>query len=113
MQAFHNDDKIKQKYLSRVKRHRELDNIIQGTGWNGERGCAVGCTLENYNHAAYEKELGMPEWLARVEDTIFEGLTKEKAMLWPERFLAAIHPGADLEKIKTPFFIFILEQNLT
>jgi hypothetical protein len=114
--AFHGEQAIKDKYLARVKWHREMDHLVQGTGYekNGEtiRACAVGCTLENYDHAQYEKELGIPEWLARVEDTIFEGLNEEKAMLWPERFLSAIKPGADLEKVKTPFLIFILEENI-
>ena len=112
MKAFHNDPKIKAKYVKRVKHHLEMDNLVPGLGWNNGKGCAIGCTLENYDHASYEKELGVPELLARVEDTIFEGLPKKSAMLWPERFLKAIKPGANLEKVKKPFLIFILEQNL-
>ncbi len=112
LQAFHNDQAVKDKYLARVKAHRELDNLIQGTGWENGKGCAVGCTLENYHHAAYETELGIPEWLAHVEDKIFEGLDTEAAKLWPERFLAAIRPGVDLDKVKAPFLIFVLESTL-
>lgn len=112
MKAFHNDEAIKQKYLKRVEKHRLADELVQGVAWQDGKGCAVGCTLESYNHAQYEKELGIPEWLARVEDTIFEGLTEEDAQMWPERFLAAIHPGADLDKIKHPFIIFVLQSNL-
>jgi hypothetical protein len=112
VKAFHNDESIKQKYLKRVEQHRLADELIQGTGWEDGKGCAVGCTLDKYEHAAYETELGIPEWLARVEDTIFEGLTEKEAQGWPERFLSAIHPGADLDKVKTPFLVFILEENL-
>lgn len=54
----------------------------------------------------------IPEWLVSVKETIFKGLSKEEAMLWPERFLSAIKPGIDLEKIKAPFMIFILESVL-
>jgi hypothetical protein len=112
MQAFFNDQKIKDKYLKRVRDHRLADELVQGITWEDGKGCAVGCTLENYNHKQYEVELGIPEWLARVEDTIFEGLVKDEAMKWPERFLAAIKPGADLSKVEAPFVIFILESNL-
>ena len=45
MLSFHGDESIKEKYLSRVKHHREMDNIIQGTGWQNGKGCSVGCTL--------------------------------------------------------------------
>jgi hypothetical protein len=113
MIAYHGKQETKDFYISRVRKHRELDNLIQGQGWTDEgKGCAVGCTLENYNHKQYEMELGIPEWLAQLEDTIFEGLDKEQAMLWPERFLAAIAPGADLDKVKTPFIILVLERNV-
>jgi hypothetical protein len=100
MLSFHGKQEIKDKYLNRVIKHRELDNIIQGIGWENGKGCAVGCTLENYNHSRYPMELGLPEWLARLEDKIFEELPKEKAMLWPERFLDAIPVGVCVEKVK-------------
>jgi len=112
MKAFHNDEAIKQKYVARVRAHQASDHLIRGTGWDGSKGCAVGCTLEAYDHARYEKELGIPEWLARLEDTIFEGVTEKYSRNWPARFLEAVNVGSDLEKIKIPFLIFILERNL-
>ncbi len=112
MQAFHNDSAVKEKYLSRVQEHRRLDNIRQRVTWENGKGCAIGCTLENYDHKAYEVELGIPEWLARVEDTIFEGLPVERAKFWPEDFLSAVPLGVDLDKIKAPFIIFVLESTL-
>jgi hypothetical protein len=112
LSAFHGDQAIKDKYIARVAAHRAADNLIRGSGWDGHKGCAVGCTLEDYNHAKYETELGIPEWLARVEDNIFEGAEQEYAMDWPGKFLAAIRPGADLESVKAPFLIFVLESTL-
>ncbi len=100
MLSFHNDPAVKQKYLDRIIKHREMDNIIQGKGWENGKGCAVGCTLENYNHARYPIELGIPKWLAYLEDSIFEGLTIEKAKLWPELFLKSIPVGVNLEPLK-------------
>lgn len=79
--AFHGDPAIKQTYLDRVEAHRIADQIIQGTGWdeNSHRGCAVGCTLHDYNHLSYETELGIPFVLAHLEDAIFEALPIELA----------------------------------
>ena len=93
MKTFHGDKKIKAKYLKRLKAHAKADEIIQGTGWRNGKGCAVGCTLENYEHKQYEVELGIPEWLAYLEDKIFEGLQKEDAMKFPVQFLSAVPVG--------------------
>lgn len=112
MKAFHNDEAIKLKYLERVQLHAKMDEIIKGQYWQGGRGCAVGCTIHSSEHANYETELGIPEWLARLEDCIFEGLPNERAKLWPEEFLSAINIGADLSKVEAPFIIFILKSTL-
>ena len=106
--AFHGDPAIKEKYLSRVRAHRKADNLIRGTGWDGHRGCAIGCTLESYNHALYETELGIPRSIARLEDGIFEGLELNLAMEWPERVLSAITPGADLSLVTAKFMVWLL-----
>lgn len=117
MKAFHGDQKIKDLYLNRVLEHRKLDEITKGVyfqdGLPGKRRmCAVGCTIHSSNHNAYEEELGIPDWLARVEDVIFEGLPSERSKIWPEQFLSAVNVGSDLEKVRTPFCIIILEHSL-
>lgn len=100
MLSFHNDQQIKEKYLNRVRKNRELDNIVLGIGLKNGKGCAVGCTLENYDHSRYLIELGIPEWLAYLEDRIFENLSNEESIIWPELFLSSINIGIDLEPIK-------------
>jgi hypothetical protein len=103
LQAFHNDAAIKARYIARVNAHALADELIQGTGWetNGvTRGCAIGCTLDAYDHSLYPIELGLPEWLAYLEDAIFEGLPVADAKTWPARFLAAIPVGADVEPVR-------------
>ena len=109
MVAFHGDLAIKDKYLARVRAHREADEIVQGYDyWADGKGCAIGCTLHSGNHAAYETELGIPRAIARLEDGIFEGLEVGLARQWPERFLAAITPGADLSRVLPQFFVWLL-----
>ena len=109
MQAFHNQQKIKDKYLDRVMVHQAADEIEKGYYWEDGKGCAVGCTIHSEDHSQYETELGIPTWLAKVEDRIFEGLPNERAKVWPKEFLDAINVGADLEKVKIPFLIFVVE----
>lgn len=128
MQAFHNDTKLKRALLAEVKKHRLADEIISGSYGITEDGkfkaCAVGCSIESLNrlqgktystadHESYPALVGVPAWLARLQDTIFEGLTNADQQLWPERFWRAIPVGADLKKIKAPFLIFVLEEALT
>lgn len=116
MQSFHNNSAVKNKYVDRVIAHQKADNLIRGTGWEDGKGCAVGCTLENYDHKAYEDELGLPEWLARLEDTLFEGMSEEKSRTWPEVFLKAIPEGVSEEtferEVKAPFLIAVLNSAL-
>ena len=46
---------------------------------------------------------GIPEALARLKDCIFAELPKHQARLWPEAFIAAIPPGADLSLVVWKF----------
>lgn len=109
MKAFLNDKKIQDKYLKRIRAHAKADEFIKGTYWEKGKGCAVGCTVHSSSHAAYETELGIPQWLAILEDRIFEGMSNNRSMKWPVKFLEAINIGSNLEKIKLPMLIFIVE----
>src|SRR5690349_18128098 len=108
MRAYHGDSAIKRKYLARVRAHGKADQIIKGKYWENGRGCAVGCTIHSDAHAAYETELGIPAAIAHLEDTIFENLPNELALKWPERFLKAIKPGADLHLVVPRFMVWLL-----
>jgi hypothetical protein len=108
MKAFHGVPAIKERYLARVRSHRAADELIRGEGWDGHRGCAIGCTLDGYDHSRYPIELGIPEQLAYLEDWLFEHLPVADAMSWPERVLTAIHVGADLSRVWPEFAIWML-----
>ena len=104
MLSYHNDPSVKEKYVARFAEHRRLDEVVQGVGFescgNGWRGCFVGCCLDEYNHVRFEVELGWPVWLARLADSIFEGLSKDEAPQFGTDLLAAVSVGVDLEPIR-------------
>ena len=112
MQAYLNKKTVKTKLIEQLQAHYDADEIVKGKYWEGGKGCAVGCTLHNSNHVEYETKLGIPEMLARLEDTIFEGLPNDKAKLWPIRFSKAIAVGADLSLVGYQFMYWNLTENL-
>ncbi len=113
LRAYHNDPKIKKAVINEMAKHRKADNLLQGYGyWSDGKGCAVGCLIKGSNHKEYETQFGIPEMLAHLEDTIFEGLPKKGSVKWPERFLRAIKPGSDLSLVGYKFIYWNLTENL-
>ena len=112
LRAFHGDPKIKAKYLKRVRTHIKLDELRKGATGYGGKGCAVWCTLDAYDHSRYPVELGVPVWLARVEDVLFEGMSLKKSKTWPLELLKAIKPGVDLDPVLGKFLIVICRRAL-
>ena len=109
MLAYHNDKNRKRKILEKLARHRSADRLVQGYGyWSHGKGCAVGCTIQSGDHREYETRFGIPANLARLEDAIFEWLDIETARAWPERFMSAIEPGADLSLVCWKFVHWLL-----
>jgi hypothetical protein len=109
LQSFHNKEEVKSKLLIQLKKHFDADEIIKGKYWEGGKGCAVGCTIYSNDHTLYEKNLGLPEWLARLEDRIFEGMSNEKAKQFPIDFIAAIPIGINLNKVKWRFCAYLCQ----
>lgn len=112
MLSYHNDPAVKAKYVNRFAAHRAADEVIQGTGFDNGRGCFVGCTLDDYNHSRFPIELGWPEWLARLADTIFEGVPKAEAPQFGTDLLEAVPVGADLEPLRHRLALTVQRRNL-
>lgn len=109
MLAYLNDPEIKTAALAQIAAHRKADQLVQGYGyWNDGKGCAVGCQIHSGEHMEYETRFGIPVMLARLEDSIFEGLPVEKARQWPERFMSAPKVGADLSLVGWKFLHWLL-----
>ena len=108
MLSFFGEPCLKQAVVARVKEHQLLDQIIQGTYWDGTRGCAIGCVLHSGDHMAYETQLGLPVFLAYMDEHIFERLPLEEAKGWPLRFIEAVPVGVDLELVFPRFMHWLL-----
>lgn len=108
MLSYHADPAVKAAYLARVTAHAAADEIVKGRYWEGGKGCAVGCTIHGDTHRDYERELGVPQMLAWLEDVIFEGLPNRLAKTWPERILSSISPGRDLSRVGWQFLHWLL-----
>jgi hypothetical protein len=108
MLAFVNTTVTKPQILRQLRAHAKADAIEKGYYWNDGKGCAVGCTIHSSNHLEYESRFGIPQMLAHLEDTIFEGLSDGEAKKWPVRFIAAVQPGSDLSLVGWRFLRWLL-----
>jgi hypothetical protein len=111
LRTFPDPQKPKAFYIKRVRQHRAADELIRGTGWNGHRGCAIGCTLECYEPRLYPALLGIPTVIAHLEDWLFENLP-EGHLDWPEQFLDAIPENADLSGVFSAWCVRLLDRCL-
>ena len=57
---------------------------------------------------AIRDAVGIARDVALLEDTLFELLPPAENRLWPERFVRAIAPGADVGDIVTRWIIWLL-----
>ena len=101
-------DKFIQKYYGRSVSIRKVEET------NPFKGCAVGCSLNSIarilgdpsiptsNYSKYEEYLGVPIWLAELEEDIFECLPPAEAKNWPLTLTRAIPEGVDLEEKLKP-----------
>lgn len=110
MIAFYGDKDLAKKYLDRILRHRRLEHLTQGIGFekNGEvKGCAIGCLFEKYDHEEGAKEINCPPQLLYLHDAIFEGLPKAEADEWAVEFVHLI-AGKDLSQVWPKFAVELL-----
>lgn len=125
MKAFNNDPELKQQLIDMAAEHRQADEYIKGA--YGEeidgkfRGCSIGCTIRDINkihgkklpinnHTALSIELGIPEFILRFQDSIFERLPEPSNTEWTERLFNAIPLGKDLTPVLPRFLIKTLDR---
>ena len=111
MLAFHGKPELKEFYVNRAIQHREADEIVQGYGyWKNGKGCAIGCLAHTNTdtHLKLQEDAGLPMVVSRLADGIFEGLPKDLAMHWPQRYMEACAVGVDLSQVGDKFLHWLL-----
>lgn len=127
MLSYHNDANLKDLIVQEMKNHQLNDQFIKGTyeeEIDGKfKGCAVGCAIDSFNiklgksylnndHEAFEEAIGVPQWLAYLQDRLFEKLPNEKSVQFAIDFLDSIPVGVNLNPVKWKFCAFILKDNI-
>lgn len=64
------------------------------------------------NQSEFPIGLGWPEWLARLAETISEGLPQSAAAQFRAELLGAVVEGVDLQLVRAPFLIALQRRNL-
>lgn len=114
LRTFYNRPELKEKLLHRIGEHEKYDAIARGSyeSWTATRlggmapkRCAVGCSVRDLWeagtepadwHEAMQDMFAIPEWLAYLEDAIFEGMPFDASKGWPRRFAEAIPVGVPM-----------------
>ena len=126
MKSFNGEVALKEDLIDEMKKHQEADDLIKGTysEMSGKfLGCAIGCSVQSLitrrgvsikhdDHKALGDAIGSPEWLMRLQDTLFENLPEKESKEFPVKFYQAMPVGVDLEPVKWRFCAFILKENI-
>ena len=97
------------EFLDQSKAHFKADMLLKGT-YSAEdaenfKGCSVGCHLHHIfpdadateigdmseKHFKVAKYYGYPEWLALLQDTVFEGLPSGESAKWHVQLAETLH----------------------
>ena len=100
MLAFHGEPTLKTAVMHRLREHRRLDTIVQGTYFDKGRGCHLGCIthINDNTHEAAERLFGIERRVGYWLEAVFEGLPQESCAAWVIESTEAIPVGADLSK---------------
>lgn len=111
LNAFLSTPAVRDSYIARLRRHVVEKCLIPGPlAWDGTRGSLVGCLLESEDLAGWEKELGLPQWLATTADGLAaEQQSIEAAAAFGVELLTAITPGADASRAGSAVILSVLD----
>ncbi|SDW93886.1 hypothetical protein [Lysobacter enzymogenes] len=109
--SFRGDAALKAEHVAQAEHHAAADMLMSGTYGEGSganfRGCSVGCFAHEINpdeygnwHETVAEARGLPEWLIRLQDSIFEGLGQDERAQFHVELAKRIPVGVDLEPVK-------------
>lgn len=97
--------------LAETQAHIAADAVRQGSYWDGEHGCFIGCLSHSSRAETLTERFGLPLPLVRICEGIFEGLPAAEA----RDFFAAIpvsigRDGRDLSRVHWAFLASTLRR---
>ena len=104
-------------FLQMAERHREADQLAKGRFEYDGSACSVGC----FNHdlgqrpgdfRALSLHTGYPEWVHRLQEAVFEGLSLEAAKDWHVDFAKKCEKVTDWDSEYHRIMIGILKISL-
>jgi hypothetical protein len=108
--SYHSDPSVKARHVEMAKAHLKMDMLRAGTYGEGNgksfKACSVGCFAHDINkkrddkHAVVAEDAGWPEWLVRLNDTLFEGLPEDERNDFHVALREAVPVGVDLEPVR-------------
>ncbi len=104
LNSFFGDEVLKVETHANLVAARKAGAIEQGGcrhRYEMQRTCAIAVTVQRFptQYGDYVTILGLPTLLAEVEENIFERLSHDEAVFFPERVIEAIGVGCDLSTI--------------
>jgi len=120
--AWNNDKNLWRAMIDAADEHERLDNYLAGTYGTegGAKACSVGCSVRSANkvlglkikqdsHRGLADAMGVPVFITRLQDRLFEGMASELRPAWTGRLFRAIRPGVDLSPVLPKFLLGLLE----
>ncbi len=108
MLAYHGDSEMKAAILAELAESRRAGRLVKAQSALVGTSRSVGWTLNVASYEEYATRFGIPQPLAQLAHSLFEDLPNELAITWPERFMGAARPGADLSLVAWTFLHRIL-----
>lgn len=118
MRTFHNDPAIKALYLDRIASSLKAGRLSIWADWSADFWFPTAMTLddEDADICAYRDRLGLPEWLAVLEDGLWLVMPQDRGSTWLIDFLTAIPVGVTEERLDSfilaPFMLRLLQDGL-
>lgn len=121
MLTFYSDPAKKQERIERHKRHVEADRLIAGCYQDDShpiKGCSVGCDAIDISgntggncHKVVAEHDGVPEWLERLRDVVFEGLPDSARAGWHLSLTEVIPVGVEIGIVQHQLAEWILSDD--
>ncbi len=109
MLTYNNNPALKAKHIAHAEHHLAADMLRAGTYGAGSgknfKACSVGCFAHDIDpetdtqHATVADHYSLPEWLIRLQDSMFEGLPANERNTFHVELAKRIPQGVSLDSV--------------